>query len=124
MIPSKSKSLSSSCRSISREEINYGVVGVGLGVGEGVCDGEGVFVRVGVRLGVGVKVIVDVGVVEGVRVMVSVGVAVGVGVAMLMVKWIRSSALPPSILRTTNRSVISPLPASVGSQSIKLSGWS
>jgi hypothetical protein len=114
----------SECRLVSRMDENYQGVGVGLGVTEGVSEGVGVFVIVGVWLGVGVKVIVGVGVSEGVAVMVSVGVTVGVGVATLMVKWIRSSALPPSMLRTTKRSVISPFPASVGSQSIKLSGWS
>ena len=63
-------------------------------------------VIVGVLLGVGVSVMVGVSVSEGVGVMVSVAVADGVGVAKSIVKWTRSSAFPPSVLRTTRRKVI------------------
>ena len=79
--------------------------GVGV-VGEGVTEGVGVSVIVGVLLGVGVRVMVGVAVSEGVGVLVSVGVEVGVGVGKLMVKCTRSSALPPSVLRTTSRKVM------------------
>ena len=79
---------------------------------------------VGVSEGVGVREGVGVGDVVGVTVIVGVGVTVGVGVARLRLRCRRSSAFPPSWLRTINLSVMAPFPSSCGSHSINFTGCS